>query len=755
MRVMQHLEEAVPGVSFLRGGRHLALWCALFAGVLTLSACGGSGKTTPPVTGLASPGVATNVLPSATAPPEGGFGYPQSVPTPGATPGPKPSNNSSQTLTQYLDLWQKGDYAGMYALLTPGARQSISLDRFAGRYQAIAEEATITGLSVSFTPSSNPNADQLPFSVTYHTSLFGDVRQDLVAPMVKAADGWRIEWSPSLIFAKLGATNLVHTYRDNPQRGAILARDGTALAITAQVTQVGTSRAILANPSIVPDKNATIQQLAQALGMSPDEIAKKVNDTSQPADYFIVLKTLPYDTPQSQIDQIAAIRGVVLQDVARRVYPLGPIAAAITGYIARITPDELAQLKDQGYTADDLVGQAGLEATYERQLAGTRGARLTIITPDGNIVETLATRPGKPPEEVVTTIDVKALKAAAAAIGTRSGSIIMLDPNDNSVLALLSIPSYDPNWFVTGLTDAQAQQVFDQNTQPLLNRATQGQYPPGSTFKVVTTTAGMLYDHLTPTSRLPCPPVWYGLGPNYPMKNWRTDNLGDITLTDALMTSCDPVFYQVGLDLDKIDPTLLPNTAAAFGYGHPTGINGLSEAPGLDPNPAWKEKTLGQPWYTGDSVNMAIGQGYLLTTPIQVANAYSAIIRNGDLRTPLLVRELRPAVANAPAQTFQSQPLGQIPFTPDILNVIKEGMRRVVQDPRGTAYSVFQGSRLNAAGKSGTAEDLNLDHVSFIAFAPFDAPKALCLAVLDKGNLGSAEAGPIVRNALEAYLFGS
>jgi penicillin-binding protein 2 len=744
-------------VRTLRVRRPTAALFAIVAVALLLGACGGSAKKeTPPITGRATPGpgVATNIEPTATAPPEGGFGRTPIVVSPTPQPGPKPSNNSSDTLKTYLDLWQKSDYAGMYALLTDTAKQNIALDRFSARYQGINDEATISGLTISFTPQSNGGADQLPFHVTYKTSLFGDVQQDLTATMVKASDGWRIAWTPSLIFAQLGATNLIHTYRDDPQRGAILAKDGTALAITAQVAQVGTSRAILGNPAVVPDKNAAIQQMAQALGITTDAINQKVNDTSQPADYFITLKTLPYNTTQAQRDQIAAIRGVVIQDVAQRVYPLGTAAAFITGYVSNVTADELKTLAAQGYTADDVVGQAGLESTYEKQLAGTRGARLTVITPDGGVVQTLATRPGAPPEEIVTTIDVKAQQGAVAALGQRSGSMVMLDPTDNSVLALASYPNYDPNWFVQGLTDAQAKQVFDPNAQPLLDRATEGQYPPGSTFKVITTTAGMLHDNLTTKSTLPCPPVWYGLGRNQPKNNWRPDDLGSITLTDALMTSCDPVFYQVGLDLDKVDPNVLPSVTSTFGYGRATGINGLDEAPGLDPNPDWKQKVVGQPWYTGDSVNMAIGQGYLLTTPLQVANAYSAIVRNGDLRTPLIVKEIRPATAGAQPQEFQSQPIDQIPFTPDIVGVIKEGMRRVVQDPRGTAYSVFQGSKLNAAGKSGTAEDVNLDHVSFVAFAPFNAPKAVCVTVLDKGASGSLEAGPIVRQALETYLLG-
>jgi penicillin-binding protein 2 len=331
----------------------------------------------------------------------------------------------------------------------------------------------------------------------------------------------------------------------------------------------------------------------------------------------------------------------------------------------------------------------------------------------------------------------------------------MLDPTDNSVLAMASHPSFDPNWFVQGLTDAQAAQVLDEKTKPLLDRATLATYPPGSTFKVITASAGLERGGLTPQSRLPCPPVWYGLGQNLPKKNWRPDDLGNITVADALMTSCNPFFYQVGLNLDGVDPNILPSFTAAFGYGRPTGINGVDEAPGLDPNGDWKQKTLHESWFTGDSVNMAIGQGYLLVTPLQVANAYSAITRNGDLRSPLLVSQLRPAVAGAAPQQFQSKVLGQIPISATTLQAIRDGLTRVVQDPRGTAYSTFQGSRLDAAGKSGTAEDQGLQsHVLFVAYAPRTAPKAVAVVVLDEGESGSLEAGPMVRRALEGYLLG-
>jgi penicillin-binding protein 2 len=270
---------------------------------------------------------------------------------------------------------------------------------------------------------------------------------------------------------------------------------------------------------------------------------------------------------------------------------------------------------------------------------------------------------------------------------------------------------------------------------------------------VITTSAGLESGTIAPQTALPCPPVWYGLGPNLPKANWRPDDLGKITVVDALMTSCNPFFYQVGLQLDMKDPNILPNYAAAFGYGKPTGINGLDDAAGIDPNPAWKQKALNQGWFTGDSVNMAIGQGYLLVTPLQVANAFSAIAHNADLRTPLLVSQIRPPTAGAAPQTFQSKLIAQLPISATTLQNIREGMRRVVQDPRGTAYDVFKNSNLNAAGKSGTAEDAALQpSLLFVAFAPLNAPKAVAVVVLDEGQSGSTEAGPIVRDVLSSYI---
>ena len=726
--------------------RHRFIAFYLIALLALVTACDGGGKPKQQTGSSVTPGppVAGNAATPAKRPPV------TAVP-----PTPKPSPISSDTAQKYFDAWKQQQYSSMYDLLTPAAQQSISRDKFVARYRGIADEATITGIKPTFTPPADKQADQIPYSVVYTTALFGDVRQDVTMLLEKESDGWRVQWTPSLIFKDLGNSNLVHNFVDVPPRGAILARDGQPLAITASVGVVGTSRTIMNNPSAVKDRAGTINQMAQRLALNPADIQKKVDDTATPPDYFITLKTLPYNLPAEQRGSLEAIPGVIIQDVSRRVYPQGTLAAHVIGYVAKITADQLAKLKGEGYIEDDTIGQTGLEDTYDQQLSGKRGARLTIITPDGQVVIELASRPGSPPMDVHTTIDIAAQRGAEAALanGDHIGSLVMLDPTDDSVLAMASWPSFDPNLFVQGLTQDQATQLFDEKRKPLLNRATLATYPPGSTFKVVTATAGLQRGGLTPQSTLPCPPAWFGLGQNLPKKNWRPDDLGNITVVDALTTSCNSVFYQIGLNLDHIDPNILPGIAASFGYGRLTGINGIDEAPGLDPNPDWKQKTLHEAWFSGDSVNMAIGQGYLSVTPLQVANAYSALTRNGDLRSPLLVRELQPTVAGAPPQQFESKQLGQIPISASTLQIIKDGMTRVVQDPRGTAYQTFQGSRLDAAGKSGTAEDQGLqNHVLFVAYAPRNAPKAVAVVVLDEGQSGSLEAGPIVRKSLEAYL---
>jgi penicillin-binding protein 2 len=656
---------------------------------------------------------------------------------------------------QYLSLWSGGEYGKMYDLLSAGSRQAIARERFVTRHEDIADEARITSVAATLAGPAQAGADraEAAYAVTYATSLWGDIRQDNLLPLVREGDGWRVEWSPSLIFKELKGANLVRTVIDTPSRGAIFDRNGTPIAVTGTVPTIGTAKNLINVPGIVQDRNGLIAYLSQKLEIPEQEIRAKVENPQAQVDVFIPLKTLPPNAPPELVNELEGTAGVVVQRTPRRVYPYGASLAHVVGYVAPITAEQLQQLRGEGYQQGDLVGGLGLEASMEEQLAGQRGARLTVITPEGGLVAELAKRPGRPAQDIVTTIDVSAQLALVGALGDRVGSAVLLDPRDNSVVAMASYPTFDPNPWVTGISaDAAGQLLGDQRT-PLLNRAIAATYPPGSTFKVITAAAGLERAGYTATSRVECTPVWYGLGQSNPKRNWTTVNEGPLTIAEGLMRSCNPVFYDIGLKIDGIDPRILTNVAKGFGFGSQTGLNGLDDAAGVAPGPEWKKQNLNEAWFSGDTVNMSIGQGFLLATPLQIANAYSAIAANGVLRSPVLVKETRQAGTTTVVESFAAKETGRLPASAATIDVIKRGTTMVVQDPRGTANYAFGGSRVDAAGKSGSAEDRGEQtHALFVAYGPRTTPRGVAIVVLDDGNSGSLEAAPIVRRILESWV---
>jgi penicillin-binding protein 2 len=668
-----------------------------------------------------------------------------------APPSPTPAPSSSSVAEQFLALWQEGRYSDMYDLLASSAQDEISREDFVARYQAIADEATMTGVSYLFQASPDPEASELPFSVTISTTFFGDIPQMNTMELVNEGEGdqqrWRILWSPSLIFRELTGASLVHFFGDVPQRGAIYDRNGNPLALDGQVNVVG------AVPGLIKDKEAFISTLAEKLAMSEEEIREKV-EADVPSYYFIPLKTLPYGTPEETVAPFYQIEGVVVRPDLERVYPQGSLAGHTLGYLMEVSEEQLKELASRGYRPGDMVGAAGLEAYFQDELAGERGGTLAIITPEGTISHVLAKKEAKPGKDIHLTIDIDVQREAEAALGDRAGSIIAIDPIDNSILAIASHPTINPNDFIHGLSAETFQQLASDPRQPFFHRAVLATTAPGSTFKVVTMAAGLEKGGYTATSTLPCSPVWYGLGPENPMPNWQSVDRGLLTLGQGLMASCNTVFYQVGLTLDGIDPEILPSFAAAFGFGKPTGVVGLQEAEGVGPSPEWKQEQYGEPWYSGDSVNMSIGQGFLLTTPLQLANMYSAIARSGILRTPLLVQSITSADGTV-SQEFTATEINPLPASQATLQAIRDGLTLVIADPGGTAYSTFLGSSVAAAGKSGTAEDIMYqDHIFFVSYAPRDDPAMVVLVALDEGHSGSLEAGPMARHVLETYLTG-
>ncbi len=683
-------------------------------------------------------------------------------PGPEATEAPK---TPEETAERFLTLWKERKYDAMYDLITSEAQQTIERQKFIERYEAIADEATLTDIDFELKPATTPGSTELPYDITMHSSFFGDIKQENVMPLVreeapqpapsgetpKTREEWRVQWTPSLVFLELDDRSLVHFFTRVPRRGGIYDRNGKELAVDAPLSVVGIV------PELLTDKEAVIARLTQALGLPDAEVRAQVN-TTLPPYYFIPIKTLAYGTPPETVQQFRDMveLGVVVREETQRIYPNGAAAAHIIGYMTEVTEEQLKELAPKGFEPGDKIGAFGLEGSMNDVLSGERGGLLATITPEGAIAYTIAEKPSLPGKDVYLAIDIAVQKKAEAELGERVGSIVVMDPRDNSVLALASFPRFDPNAFYRGLTPAEFESLSNDGRQPFLNRPLLATYPPGSTFKVVTMAAGLERGGYSAGSTIHCSPTWDGLGPDFVKNNWQTIDRGYLTPAEGLMASCNPVFYEMAKSLDEIDENALPDVTKAFGFGRATGINGgLDEAPGVVPDPKWKQDNIGEPWYRGDAVNMGIGQGFVSVTPLQITNMYSAISSSGILRKPLLVKKIAEPGGVA-AQEFQPEQINPLPVSQGTLGEIRYGLGLVIHSAGGTSSAAWAGSSVDAAGKSGTAEDLpfGANHVFFVAYANRGDPSIIALAALETGESGSREAAPMVRRILESYIGG-
>lgn len=645
-------------------------------------------------------------------------------PTPAPTPAPPSPDEIAAT---YFQAWQQGQFDRMYDLVSDAAQATTSRDLFVRRYTNIRAGVGESQLSARQAGSTmlgpDPGTATVPFQVTRRVAVFGDLTEQNQMPLVQQADGtWRVDWSPGLIFHDLSATSSVRVNSDTPTRGRIVDRAGRPLADNGTLLTVG----------VVPGKIADEAQLdaavADALGLTPDTVKQRYQG-GQP-DWFMPIASRPASDSAMLQQKLGSIPGVALQDTPARVYPLADAAAHVVGYVGHPTADDLTRLAAAGYDESDWIGEAGVEATAEQQLAGQKGGTILIVDASGRTLRTIVSKAAVPGADVQLTLDADLQQQASTALGDQVGSAIVMDPRDGSLLALTSRPSFDPNQFVIGLSDAEWQQL-NGDAHPLVLRATQSAYATGSTFKVITMAAGIEKAGYTATNTFDCGLDWNGL-PGVTLHNWEPQ--GRLNLVEALTESCNPAFYEIGQRLDGIDSSILPSFARAFGLGQMTGIVGIGETSGNVPDP----RALPS-WTTGDAVNLAIGQGYLLATPLQLANAYAALANGGTLRAPLLVKG-----ADQPVH-------GSLPISSATRSTILEGMRRVTSTPQGTAAYAFQGERTPIAAKTGSAENENPEaHAWFVGFATPDQPTVLVLAMVEGGEHGGTVAAPVARQIIDA-----
>ncbi|MHB8631925.1 MAG: penicillin-binding protein 2 [Candidatus Limnocylindria bacterium] len=664
----------------------------------------------------------------------------------------------------YAADWVKGDYPAMWSLLTDGSKARVGEDGFIKRLPRIAEEMTLTSLgAVAGTAvhpagpngSPDPRRATVPLSVTFHTQRVGTFTRDTVLSLVMVGErdkaAWKIDWTPEAILPQLATGRLVRMTRLPTSRGRIVARDGTELATFTDAAVVGVV------PEQIKNESGMLTSLSSALGLKADDIKAKYTAAWVRPDSFVPIKTLVGDSFAAVRQRLSVIEGVQIQTERVRSYPTG-LASQLIGYLGEATDADAKKLAPRGFAAGDLIGKTGLEQQLDDVLGGSYGWRLAIVDANEHSVELLAETPAVPGQDVVLALDPVLQAAAEKALGDQKGAIVVEDPWTGEILVLASRPSYDLNLFVSGDSAAIAKLNADPS-RPLVDRAVSGTYPTGSSFKPVTAAAALRYGLYHAGEKIDCPAVWTGYGLRWRQLNHETSDLGPIDMRTALARSCNTFFYELGKRLNDTNSDLLPDEARSFGFGKATGIDFVLEAEGIVPSPAWKRATFTNPedkvWNPGDATNLAIGQGYLLATPLQMANFTAALANDGIVWKPRMVLAFRTR-DGVTTKTFPPTRLGSANTTPADLSLIRDGMRAVVSDPQGTVYYKFLGFPTAVAGKSGTAETpAGKPDAWFIGFAPYDGPKLAIATLFEEkpGLLGSQDAGAASR-AVFAAKFG-
>ena len=555
--------------------------------------------------------------------------------------------------------------------------------------------------------------------------------------------------------AALARLNSVHRVVLEAERGIIYDRHGVALVQNAPAWNLEVIPAALALTT--PARIAELTELARLSGIPEDELVVSI----QNADSYGSLRLGPNLTEAQQLainERLPGLPGVTIRRHAVRTYMNSMVLGHVIGYVGPIDEVEIKSLRKLGYQPDELVGKVGVEAGLESRLRGVDGWADVVVDARGQVVRTLATHSPIPGSSVYLSLDLKLELATAAALaaGLRrdhktAGASVVVDPRSGEVLAMVSIPGYDTNLFTHGISRADYARLTTDPNRPLLNRAIAGQYAPGSTFKMVTATAGLQEGLIRPDTLLSCPSyLSYG---GWVYHNWASYSLGYMNVAKALAVSCDTFFYQVAA---RVGDVTLARYARAYGFGTAKQIEMPGVQPGLVPDRIWKQLSCGVPdlnsdlcrWTLGDTVTFGIGQSALLTTPLNQAVYVAAIANGGKVLQPTLVHMIRDAAGHV-TFTQKTQVINTVPVSPGNLAVVREGMREEINWPYHMNYwFVHAGVPADGGGKTGTAQwggsGLDLPtHAWFVFFAPFAQPYVAMSIFVERGELSEVEAAPI------------
>ncbi|MEP5765050.1 MAG: penicillin-binding protein 2 [Halieaceae bacterium] len=544
-----------------------------------------------------------------------------------------------------------------------------------------------------------------------------------------------------------------------PKRGLIFDRNGVLLAENrpSYVLSLVIER--------VPDLEQTLGLLRELMPVSDADLEKFKTRSRYRRPYDAV--PLHFRLSEAERALLAVNRyrlpGVVVDAQLVRHYPNGELFSHALGYVGRINEEEQSRLDEVDYRGTNHVGKIGLEKYYESELHGEVGYQNVETNALGRVLRVLERTDPVPGIDLTLSLDSRVQQAAYAALDGRRGAVVAIDPNNGELLVLVSTPGFDTNLFVNGISSVDFSGLRESSDLPLFNRAVQGQYPPGSTIKPIIGLAGLEYGLIDAETTIP-DPGWYILpGEERRFRDWtlRVRGTGHgkaVDLHQAIEESCDVYFYDLAhrMGIDRMH-----DFSAPFGLGRVSGLDTTHERRGILPSSAWKRRARGEVWYPGETLNAGIGQGHMLTTPLQLAVATSVIASRGLQYKPHLLQAINGVPVEVPAA-------GIVAAEDANWEIIHEAMHAVLHGKRGSARAVGRGSTYAMAGKSGTAQVIGIaqdaeydaeelqerhrDHGLFVAFAPYEDPQIAVAVVVENGGGGSTVAAPIAREVIERYL---
>jgi len=562
-------------------------------------------------------------------------------------------------------------------------------------------------------------------------------------------------------FTARSINNQVKVVPVAPNRGLLYDRRGRPLAENRPAFRL----------QIVPEKAGDLAETFGRLGELvelPEDAVERFEANRQRYRSFDGIP-VRFDLSEDEVARFSVNRhlfsGVEVVPYLARHYPHGELLTHVLGYVGRIDEDDLRAIDADDYRATTHIGKSGIERYYEDRLHGASGVEKVETNVQGRVLKVLERDDPIHGEDLILSLDLSLQRAAWDALGDRAGAVFAMDPRDGSVLVMVSKPAFDPNLFVRGISAKAYAEIVADGGRPLFNRALQGGYEPGSTFKPFIGLAGLELGFIEPEQRVFSNGYYYLSGQERPFRDWKKGGHGWVDVYGALEQSVNTYFYSLAYELgiDRIHDYL-----SQFGFGRTTGLDLHGENDGILPSREWKRGQFGLPWYPGETVMSGIGQGYNVITPIQLSAALSTLANGGTLFTPRLLLASKPA-GNAQARLVEVPVAGRIPVRePENWAAIREGMRLVIHGERGTARAIRPDGDYQMAGKSGTAQVVAQaeneqidrdelafhlrDHALFMAYAPFADPIIAVAAIVEHGGGGSRQAAPVARAVIDAWL---